>query len=116
MNNHVLTKELVGSGSRRSVTKLSAEQLVRKRAADREAQRAIRQRTRERIQNLEERIKELSGDDPADESFLEEMMRKNVELEEEIRRLKAAVEGLDAGRPRNLNSKKPQCLHQASGC
>lgn len=116
VNGHVLTEEPIGSGSRRGVAKLSAEQLVRKRAADREAQRAIRQRTREHIQNLEQRIDELSRNGLAEEPFLEEMKRKNVELEEEISRLKVTLKGLESGRPRNSNGKEPTLLHEASGC
>jgi hypothetical protein len=44
---------------RRSVSSLSATQLERKRANDREAQRLIRQRTKDRIDSLEKQITEL---------------------------------------------------------
>lgn len=43
----------------RSVSTLSAAQLERKRANDREAQRAIRQRTKENTERLERRVQEL---------------------------------------------------------
>jgi hypothetical protein len=44
---------------KRSVSSLSATQLERKRANDREAQRLIRQRTKDRIDGLEKQITEL---------------------------------------------------------
>lgn len=44
---------------KRSVNSLSATQLERKRANDREAQRLIRQRTKDRIQSLEKQISDL---------------------------------------------------------
>src|SRR3954462_1857366 len=43
----------------RSVNTLSDAQLERKRANDREAQRIIRQRTREHIEHLERQVAEL---------------------------------------------------------
>lgn len=45
--------------SKRSVSSLSAKQLERKRANDREAQRLIRQRTKDRIEWLETQIVDL---------------------------------------------------------
>ena len=72
----------------RSVSSLNAEQLARKRANDREAQRAIRQRTREHIERLENRIKELSENNPESDAALEAVQRRNAELEEELRYLR----------------------------
>jgi TolA-binding protein len=71
----------------RSVATLTPEQLARKRANDREAQRNIRQRTRDHIESLEQRIRDLSGDQQDDRN-LEEIRRRNEELEEELKRLK----------------------------
>lgn len=65
----------------RSVTTLSAAQLERKRANDREAQRAIRQRTKDHIETLEHRINELTVNE-------EKTQRRNRELEEENAYLK----------------------------
>lgn len=62
-------------------------QLSRKRANDREAQRSIRQRTKDRIEGLEQRIKELT-DEQNDGRSMEDVERRNVELESELRRLK----------------------------
>ncbi|KAF2801784.1 uncharacterized protein BDZ99DRAFT_358267, partial [Mytilinidion resinicola] len=68
----------------RKVTALTAAQLERKRASDREAQRAIRQRTNDHIESLERRIAELSSTHEADSALvLTELTRRNKELENE---------------------------------
>jgi regulator of replication initiation timing len=68
----------------RSVTTLTAAQLERKRANDREAQRAIRQRTKDHIADLERQIQELTAQRNANSSDkLMELMRRNEELEQE---------------------------------
>lgn len=48
----------------RGVANLTPEQLARKRANDREAQRAIRERTKNQIDKLNERIRELESQQP----------------------------------------------------
>ena len=63
----------------RSVTTLTAAQLERKRANDREAQRAIRQRTKDHIESLERRIEELT----ANQAITEKLIQRNKELENE---------------------------------
>lgn len=68
----------------RKVTTLSAEQLERKRANDREAQRTIRQRTREHIEQLEHQVADLS----AKGDQFDNVVRRNAALEEELHRLK----------------------------
>ncbi|KAF2277898.1 uncharacterized protein EI97DRAFT_374526 [Westerdykella ornata] len=68
----------------RSVSTLSAAQLERKRANDREAQRAIRQRTKDHIADLERQIQELTAQrDTAISPKMDELMRRNQELEQE---------------------------------
>lgn len=68
----------------RSVSTLTAAQLERKRANDREAQRAIRQRTKDHIENLERQIKELTAQQDTNSSTkMMELMRRNDELEQE---------------------------------
>ncbi|KIW03661.1 uncharacterized protein PV09_04983 [Verruconis gallopava] len=52
------------STSSRGVANLTPEQLERKRANDREAQRAIRERTKQQIERLNERIRELESSQP----------------------------------------------------
>ncbi|KAH6667468.1 hypothetical protein B0J14DRAFT_676540 [Halenospora varia] len=49
-------------GEKRLVTHLSKAQLARKRASDRKTQRNIRQRTKEHIENLERKVKELEDE------------------------------------------------------
>lgn len=51
------------SGSR-GVANLTPEQLAKKRANDREAQRAIRERTKGQIEALERKIQELTSQQP----------------------------------------------------
>ncbi|PVH71094.1 hypothetical protein DL98DRAFT_660830 [Cadophora sp. DSE1049] len=71
----------------RSVDKLNAEQLARKRAADRKSQQILREKTRRHIESLEERVRELQDQ----ESELERAKRRTVELEEELRSLQAVL-------------------------
>ncbi|KAG4035588.1 hypothetical protein MFRU_001g03570 [Monilinia fructicola] len=59
------TEERKTSG--RGVANLTPEQLAKKRANDREAQRSIRQRTKAQIEMLEGRIRELTSQQPYQE-------------------------------------------------
>ncbi|CAD0082080.1 unnamed protein product [Aureobasidium vineae] len=77
----------------RSVSTLSAAQLERKRANDREAQRAIRQRTKDHIENLERRISELTGTQEAREKLYLATQQRNRELEEENAYLRSRLSG-----------------------
>lgn len=70
---------------------MSAAQLERKRANDREAQRAIRQRTKEHIDKLEKRVAELSINDDIKEQ-LTATLRRNEELEQENTVLRTKLE------------------------
>lgn len=56
-------KRPVGN-SARGVANLTPQQLERKRANDREAQRAIRERTKQQIDHLNEKIRELESAQP----------------------------------------------------
>jgi hypothetical protein len=76
-------------GGKRSVTHLSKAQLARKRANDREAQRNIRQRTKEHIENLERKVKELEQGSRS--SSMERVLKRNRELEDEVEKLRAQV-------------------------
>jgi myosin heavy subunit len=97
---HKLTSPCQGSPSTRKrksragtrkVTSLTAEQLERKRANDREAQRTIRQRTREHIEYLERQVAELSvkGDQ------MDKLLQYNSLLEEEIGHLRQKISTLN---------------------
>ncbi|KAI8962682.1 hypothetical protein F5Y11DRAFT_347200 [Daldinia sp. FL1419] len=80
----------------RSVSTLTPSQLARKRANDREAQRAIRARTKEHIETLEREIEELRSQQDRDHT-IQSLLRRNKALENELRRLR---EGMGA-RPVN---------------
>ncbi|KAK4545992.1 hypothetical protein LTR36_002556 [Oleoguttula mirabilis] len=56
-----------GAPGNRGVANLTPEQLAKKRANDREAQRAIRERTKTHIETLERRIAELESQQPFQE-------------------------------------------------
>ncbi|KAL4809170.1 hypothetical protein BDV18DRAFT_156929 [Aspergillus unguis] len=88
-------------GTRR-VTSLTAEQLERKRANDREAQRTIRQRTKEHIERLELQVNELRS---KGEKF-DEIMRRNAVLENEIRALRHQM-AIATGSPAYQNMEEP---------
>lgn len=76
----------------RSVTTLTAAQLERKRANDREAQRAIRQRTKDHIETLERQVRDLTSQiDTNSSTKLIEVMRRNDELEQENAVLRARL-------------------------
>ena len=67
----------------RSVNTLSAAQLERKRANDREAQRAIRQRTKDHIDGLERELNDLRVAQDASEKVIAVTQQRVRELEEE---------------------------------
>ncbi|KAK5198627.1 hypothetical protein LTR92_001098 [Exophiala xenobiotica] len=76
----------------RGVASLTPDQLAKKRANDREAQRAIRERTKQTIDNLERRIEELTSQQPYQE--LQAVIRQKDAIQaenDEIRRRLASV-------------------------
>ncbi|KAK7754679.1 hypothetical protein SLS62_003236 [Diatrype stigma] len=79
----------------RSVSTLTPSQLARKRANDREAQRAIRARTKEHIESLERQVEDLRGHQGRDR-VVQELLRRNKALEDELRRLRENL-GLPTG-------------------
>ncbi len=85
----MLTRTTGSRGGKRSVTHLSKAQLARKRANDREAQRNIRQRTKEHIENLEKKVKEL--EERGRSSSMERVLKRNKELEAEIKELRLQI-------------------------
>ncbi|KAI0431235.1 hypothetical protein F5Y09DRAFT_202903 [Xylaria sp. FL1042] len=74
----------------RSVSTLTPSQLARKRANDREAQRAIRARTKEHIENLEREIDELRSQQSRDQT-VQDLLGRNRALEAEVRRLRESL-------------------------
>ncbi|KAL9039848.1 MAG: hypothetical protein Q9214_004708 [Letrouitia sp. 1 TL-2023] len=65
----------------RGVANLTPEQLAKKRANDRDAQRAIRERTKAQIESLERKIRELSSQQPYQE--LQNVVRQKDSVEAE---------------------------------
>lgn len=94
-----LTRAASRAGTR-SVSTLTPAQLQRKRANDREAQRAIRQRNKEHIETLERRIEELSVDN-VDAATLVQLRQRVRELEDELSKAK---ENLAASRIHQTSS------------
>lgn len=75
--------------SARGVANLTPEQLAKKRANDRQAQRAIRERTKAHIDALEQQVKELSSQKPICD--LQAALRQNEAIQAENRGLKDAL-------------------------
>ena len=90
-------KKRASRAGTRSVTTLSTAQLERKRANDREAQRAIRQRTKDHIESLERSISDLRSAHDANEKLVTATHQRNRELEEENAYLRTKLN--DAGYP-----------------
>ena len=80
----------------RSVSTLTPSQLARKRANDREAQRAIRARTKEHIDRLERDLEELRNRYSRDET-VQDLLRRNKALESELTSLRESL-GLQTSR------------------
>ena len=81
-----------GTSSSRGVANLTPDQLAKKRANDRDAQRAIRERTRNTIDQLEGRIKELESQQPFQE--LQNVVRARdavIAENEELKRRLASI-------------------------
>ena len=75
---------------------MTPSQLARKRANDRDAQRAIRARTKEHIERLEQQLADLKGKLVGD-STVQDLIRRNRMLEDEIARLRYSVSGSYGG-------------------
>ncbi|KAK2668029.1 hypothetical protein RAB80_015408 [Fusarium oxysporum f. sp. vasinfectum] len=75
------------TGSARRISTLTPSQLARKRAKDREAQRAIRARTKEHIERLDRELAALKLSQSCDQT-VQELLSRNRALEEELMRLK----------------------------
>jgi hypothetical protein len=74
-------RRINNSASSRGVANLTPDQLAKKRANDREAQRAIRERTKNQIENLERKIRELTSQQPYQE--LQHVLRQKELVEAE---------------------------------
>lgn len=86
------TKRKASATTSRGVANLTPDQLAKKRANDREAQRAIRERTKNQIESLERRIAELTSQRPYQELQNAIRQKEIVEAENaEIKRRLVAV-------------------------
>ena len=95
------------SGSR-GIANLTPEQLAKKRANDREAQRAIRERTKHQIESLENQIRELKCQQPYQDLQRVIRQKESVEAENvEIKRRLSSI--LDIVQPL-LSDCKPGIL------
>ena len=91
----VSSKKRRTSTTGRGVANLTPEQLSKKRANDREAQRAIRERTKGQIESLEKKIHELTSQQPYKELQHALRQKELVESEnEEIKKRLHAVLGI----------------------
>ncbi|KAL1835478.1 hypothetical protein VTJ49DRAFT_6637 [Mycothermus thermophilus] len=87
-----LVKKRKTTRGQRGVANLTPEQLERKRANDREAQRAIRERQRLRTEQLEREIAELKNTQPHRELQRERQLKEAVEAElADVKRSLAAI-------------------------
>ncbi|KAL7808354.1 hypothetical protein V8C44DRAFT_336154 [Trichoderma aethiopicum] len=90
----VTKKRKTGAGGR-GVANLTPEQLAKKRANDREAQRAIRERTKNQIERLERRIQELEAQKPYQDLQVVVRAKEAIEAENvEIKRRLASIIGM----------------------
>lgn len=85
----------IGTSGTRSVSKLTPAQLARKRAHDREAQRATRARTKELIKKLEQELDELRSKQDCDQT-VRNLIKRNEALEKELMALRESM-GIQTG-------------------
>ncbi|KAH7384422.1 hypothetical protein DE146DRAFT_225034 [Phaeosphaeria sp. MPI-PUGE-AT-0046c] len=83
-------KRKAGPNSR-GVANLTPEQLARKRANDREAQRAIRERTKNQIDRLNQRIRDLENQQPYHD--LQVVLREKEAIQAENADIRRRLEG-----------------------
>ncbi|EEP79606.1 hypothetical protein UREG_04452 [Uncinocarpus reesii 1704] len=92
MTGSIVGKKRKAPTTSRGVANLTPEQLAKKRANDREAQRAIRKRTKAQIEALERRVQELTSQQPYQD--LQEALRQKQLAQaenEDIRRRLGSV-------------------------
>ncbi|PIG79251.1 bZIP transcription factor [Aspergillus arachidicola] len=85
-------KRKLNSSSARGVANLTPEQLAKKRANDRQAQRAIRERTKAHIDSLEHRVRELSSQKPFLD--LQAALKQNEAIQAENRDIKQGLKAI----------------------
>jgi len=92
-NNGVTTagrKRKLNSASARGVANLTPDQLAKKRANDRQAQRAIRERTKTHIEALEQQVRDLASQKPVLD--LQAALQQNERIRLENRELRQSLQ------------------------
>lgn len=82
-------KRKLNSTSSRGVANLTPDQLAKKRANDRQAQRAIRERTKTHIEALEQQVKDLASQKPVLD--LQAALQHNERIRLENRELRQSL-------------------------
>jgi len=85
-------KRKLNSISARGVANLTPDQLAKKRANDRQAQRAIRERTKSHIDALEQQVRDLSSQKPILD--LQAALKRNEAIQEENRELRQRLQAV----------------------
>ncbi|KAH8426251.1 bZIP transcription factor [Aspergillus melleus] len=110
-------KRKLNSTSARGVANLTPEQLAKKRANDRQAQRAIRERTKTHIDSLEQRVRDLSSQKPYLD--LQAALKQNEAIQAENAEIKQGLKSiLDIIQPlfgRQDTSNPPPCSTPSGG-
>lgn len=83
-------KRKLNSMSSRGVANLTPDQLAKKRANDRQAQRAIRERTKGHIEALEQKVRDLSSQKPFLD--LQAVLRQNEAIRAENAELRQGLQ------------------------
>ncbi|KAF9886329.1 hypothetical protein FE257_011588 [Aspergillus nanangensis] len=85
-------KRKLNSTSARGVANLTPDQLAKKRANDRQAQRAIRERTKSHIDTLEQRVRDLSSQKPFLD--LQAALKQNEAIQAENREIRQGLRAI----------------------
>jgi hypothetical protein len=101
---------VVGS---RTTDKLSEERLEKKRAADRHAQRVLREKTKRHIEELEEKVAALSNQN-GQEAALKAAKKRTLELENELAELRTLYEQKSTEGTLNVLDQPSLCRHSRS--
>jgi exonuclease VII large subunit len=91
VSNFIKKQRSSATGSR-AVVNLTPDQLAKKRANDREAQRAIRERTKAQIESLERQVRELTSRQPYQD--LQRVIRQKERLEAENDEIKKRLKSM----------------------
>jgi hypothetical protein len=85
-------KRKLNSTSSRGVANLTPDQLAKKRANDRQAQRAIRERTKSHIETLEQQVRDLASQKPVLD--LQAALQHNERIRAENRELRQGLKSV----------------------